>query len=156
MKQLLITIAAVVLVGCGESDHQHSHDHSHADGDHDHAESDGQDHDKELRAAETVVEAKKPEPARVKAPEISIWTAAFVGNIEAVKQQLAAGTDVNVKDDIGWTPLHAAAWHGQKEVAELLIVEGADVHVKDKEGSTPLHRVADRMIMQMQMRKSKL
>ena len=25
MKQLLITIAAVVLVGCGESDHQHSH-----------------------------------------------------------------------------------------------------------------------------------
>ena len=35
MKQLLITIAAVVLVGCGESDHQHSHDHSHADGDHD-------------------------------------------------------------------------------------------------------------------------
>ena len=25
MKQLLITIAAVVLVGCGKSDHQHSH-----------------------------------------------------------------------------------------------------------------------------------
>ena len=25
MKQLLITIAALVLVGCGEPDHQHSH-----------------------------------------------------------------------------------------------------------------------------------
>ena len=55
MKQLLITTAAVVLVGCGESDHQHSHDHgqSHAEGDHDHAESDGHGRDKELKAAKT-------------------------------------------------------------------------------------------------------
>ena len=56
MKHLLLTtIAAVVLVGCGESDHQHSHDHghSHAEGDHDHAESDGHGRDKELKAAKT-------------------------------------------------------------------------------------------------------
>ena len=56
MKQLLITIAAVVLVGCGESDHQHSHDHGHS-----HAESDGHDNDKELKVAETVAETEKPE-----------------------------------------------------------------------------------------------
>jgi len=48
MKQLLITIAALVLVGCGESP-----------------------------------------------PDISIHHAASVGKIEAVKQHLAAGTDVN-------------------------------------------------------------
>ena len=65
MKYLITTIAAVVLVGCGESDNQHSHDHghSHAEGDHDHAESDGHDNDKELKAAETVAETEKPELA---------------------------------------------------------------------------------------------
>ena len=109
MKQLLITIAAVVLVGCGDSDHQHSddHDHSHAEGDHDHAESDGHDRDKELNAAETVAETETPEPATVKAPDISIHRAVEQGNIEAVKQHLAAGTDVNAKDGIQ-TPLHYA------------------------------------------------
>ncbi|MDE2643131.1 MAG: ankyrin repeat domain-containing protein, partial [Verrucomicrobiota bacterium] len=50
-----------------------------------------------------------PEPPTAKAPEISIHKAAYQGNIEAVKQHIAAGTDVNAKDDSGWTPLHWAA-----------------------------------------------
>ena len=40
-------------------------------------------------------------------PSESINEAAAFGNIEAVKQHLAAGADVNAKDDNGWTPLHA-------------------------------------------------
>ena len=43
-------------------------------------------------------EAAKPEPPTVKAPDISIHRAAEQGNIEAVKQHLAAGTDVNEND----------------------------------------------------------
>ena len=35
------------------------------------------------------------------APDISIHDAAYEGNIEVVKQNLAAGTDVNAKDGIG-------------------------------------------------------
>ena len=93
MKQLLITIAALVLVGCGPP----------------------------------------------KAPEISIHEAAREGNIEAVKQHLAAGTDVNAKDDLdGMTPLHFAACRGNKEVVEPLIANGADVNAKDRNGITPL------------------
>ena len=42
-------------------------------------------------------------------PDISIHDAAYDGNIEAVKQHLAAGTDVNVKDKYGNTPLYKAA-----------------------------------------------
>ena len=61
-------------------------------------------------------------------PSVDIWTAAFDGNIEAVKQHLAAGTDVNVKDKDGWTPLHLAAWKSHKKIVELLIDKGANVN----------------------------
>ena len=45
----------------------------------------------------------QPEAPTAKAPDISIHDAAKEGNIEAVKQHLAAGTDVNTKDDAyGW------------------------------------------------------
>ena len=40
-------------------------------------------------------------------PSVDIHQAAYDGNIEAVKQHLDAGTDVNAKDD-GLTPLHEA------------------------------------------------
>jgi ankyrin repeat protein len=93
MKQILLTtIAAVVLVGCGES---------------------------------------------------SIHDAANGGNIEAVKQHIAAGADVNAKGEEGLTPLQYATFHGHKEIAELLIAEGADVNAKDdKIVGYPLHFAA--------------
>ena len=102
MKHLLITtIAAVLLVGCGE--------------------------------------VSNPEPLTAKAPGISIHRAAKYGKIEAIKQHLANGTDVNTRDNNKWTPLHYAAYYGHKVVAELLITEGADVDAKSDDGWTPLH-----------------
>jgi cytohesin len=77
------------------------------------------------------------------APDISIHVAAMSGNIEAVKQHIAAGTDVNAKDVFERTPLHIAALYGDKEIAELLIDKGADVNAKeDKYGRIPLHEAA--------------
>ncbi len=82
-------------------------------------------------------------------PSVDIHEAAENGNIEAVKQHLAAGADVNTKDSVagfrrerGWTPLHYAADKGRKEVAELLIDKGADVNAKTQDGDTPLHVAA--------------
>jgi len=69
-------------------------------------------------------------------PEISIHDAARNGNIKAVKQHLAARTDVNAKDEDGQTPLHAAR---KKEIAELLIAAGSDVNAVSVLGNTPLH-----------------
>ena len=66
----------------------------------------------------------------------SIHVAAAVGNIEAVKQHLDAGADVNAKMNNGSTSLHAAT---TKEVAELLIANGAEVNAKTRTGRTPLH-----------------
>ncbi len=92
MKHLLLTtIAAVVLVGCGEA-----------------------------------------------VKDVSIHDAAYFGNIEVVKQHLAAGVDVNLKTPTGLTSLHSAAFGDEKEVAELLITKGADVNAKYIKGETPL------------------
>ena len=71
-----------------------------------------------------------------------IHDAARKGDIEAVKQHLAAGRNVNAKDDKGRTPLQRSAREGHKEVAELLIAAGAALNSKDKEGKTPLHHAA--------------
>ncbi|SVA58445.1 uncharacterized protein METZ01_LOCUS111299 [marine metagenome] len=82
-------------------------------------------------------ESQSPEPPKVKAPDISIASAAFKGNIEAVKQHLAAGTDVNAQNLNGFYPLTSAASWGHNEIVELLIAKGADVNVKSS-GKTPL------------------
>ena len=74
--------------------------------------------------------------------DTSIQMAAEDGNIEVVKQHIAAGTDVNAKEEDG-TPLHYAAWNGHKEVVELLIAEGADVNAKTNDGKTPLDWAID-------------
>ena len=75
-------------------------------------------------------------------PDISMYDAAEVGNIEAVKQHLAAGTDVNAKDKDGWSPLHPASYEGHQEIVELLIAKGADVNARvelgPQQGMTPL------------------
>jgi ankyrin repeat protein len=68
------------------------------------------------------------------------------GNIEAVQQHLASGTDVNAKDNRGRTPLLWAAFTDRMEIAELLIAKGADVNAKSKEGKTPLDRAINKEV----------
>ena len=68
-----------------------------------------------------------------------IWTAAVSGDIEAVKQQLAKGVDVNAKNKDGASALHAAAIVGQYEVAELLIQKGANVNFRSNDGTTAMN-----------------
>ena len=75
------------------------------------------------------------------APSVDIWEAAKEGNIEAVKQHLATGTDVNAIDD-DWTPFKYAAHEGHKEITELLIAAYTDVNAKDNRSGTPLHFAA--------------
>ena len=101
-SQLIAIVAAVLVVGCGES--------------------------------------QQLTPA-----EVELQDAALDGNIEAVKQHIAAGTDVNAKVERGGTALHEAAARGHKEIVELLIAAGADVNAEiGKGGATPLNFVNPR------------
>ena len=78
----------------------------------------------------------------------ALLDAAKEGNIEAVKQHLANGADVNAKDD-GWTPLHNAAGYSTKEMVELLISNGANVNAKNEDGWTPLHDAATKEVAEL-------
>ena len=80
-----------------------------------------------------VVFLREPKP-----PKISIHQAAKDGNIEAVKQHLASGVNVNAKIKYGSTPLHWAASKVHNKTAKLLIKEGADVNAVNKDGLSPL------------------
>jgi ankyrin repeat protein len=70
--------------------------------------------------------------------ELSINTAASLGNTEAVKNHLSTGVDVNAQDDNGLTPLFNAAYMEHGEIVELLIGKGANVNAKSKHGDTAL------------------
>ena len=81
---------------------------------------------------------QSPEAFSAKASAISIRQAPWDGDIQVVKQHLAAGVDVDEMDLYGETSLHYAADKGHKEIVELLIANGADVNAKLIYGTTPL------------------
>lgn len=79
----------------------------------------------------------------VKAPDVDIHTAVLTGNQEALKQHIAAGTDINEKDPFGGSsPLISAAVFGKTEEARILIDAGADLNFQNNDGSTALHTAA--------------
>ena len=57
-----------------------------------------------------------------------------------IKTLIKKGTDINVKDDWGWTPLFYAVDNRFFNIAiQLLFKHGADPNVKDTIGWAPLH-----------------
>ena len=118
MKHILITtIAALVLVGCGNEDTEF---------------------EKNFQRITAEMEKRDESLSEVSR---GLFDAVDKGNIEGVKTQLASGADVNVHGSVGF-PLNRAALFGHKSIIELLISKGADVNVKDPQGGTPLHSVA--------------
>ena len=136
MKQLLITIAALVLVSCGES---------------------------QQTAAKPVISIHKA--ARVgKIEDVKkhlangadinarnndginplIW-AAVRNKMQTVALLIAKGADVNAKDKFNNTPMYRAAFAGRSEIVRVLIANGAGVNVKDAKDETPLD-AAERII----------
>ena len=75
----------------------------------------------------------------VKPPRTDLHVAVIQGNLKAVKQHIAAGSNLNVKDpNAGSTPLISAATFGKTEVARVLIDAGVDLNMKNNDGSTAL------------------
>ena len=140
MKQLLITIAALVLVGCADPEAEANKLFTEASQLVKDADSINEPYSLEAfykrKAAIDLIEkipAQYPQSSlsveiskgdfkiqsqsideirKKMKPEISIHDAAIDGIIEAVKQHLGAGTDVDEKNKYGDTPLILAANNG--------------------------------------------
>jgi uncharacterized protein len=75
----------------------------------------------------------------VKAPSVDIHTAVISENVDAVKQHIAAGSNINEKDPFGGSsPLISASLFGKTDIAKLLIDAGADINFQNNDGSTAL------------------
>lgn len=67
-----------------------------------------------------------------------LFAAVEANDIEAVKQAIEEGAEVNSKNRYGNTPLHWSAEHGHTEIVKLLIENAANVNDKDEDGIIPL------------------
>lgn len=65
---------------------------------------------------------------------------ALEGDVQAVRERLAAGDPPSLADRAGWTPLHFAAQGQHAEVARVLARAGGAVNARDSYGNTPLWR----------------
>jgi len=84
-----------------------------------------------------------PTKSGVKPPTVDIHTAIVSGNLEAVRQHIAAGSDINIRDPFGGSsPLISATVFGKDEIAKVLIDAGANLNIQNNDGSTALHTAA--------------
>lgn len=80
-----------------------------------------------------------PEPEVIpKGPDLSPHAAARQGAIDQLALHAEEGTDIDLRDDYGATPLHEAASAGREEVVQWLLDRGADVEARDESGFTPI------------------
>jgi ankyrin repeat protein len=62
----------------------------------------------------------------------------FCRDCEMVKILISDGVDVDVRDEVGRTPLFTAAKSGTSKMFELLLSNHADINARDSNGSTAL------------------
>ena len=68
---------------------------------------------------------------------MDLHAAIYSGDADTVRSAIQSGSDPNLKDPHGLTPLYTASKLGLKEIVEVLIEAGADVNV-DSLGITSL------------------
>ena len=120
MKRLLITIEALVLVGCGPSLYE--------------AAEEGKINEvKRLLADGADVNAKTDSFL-----ETPLHFATENGQKEVAIILIDKNADFNAKAKWDKTPLHGAAKTGRSALAKILIEAGADLNPKDFENKTPL------------------
>ncbi|MDB4668749.1 ankyrin repeat domain-containing protein [bacterium] len=141
MKSIIVPIvAAVLVVGCGES--QQSAPATETKPVEPVAEVPVQQLSPpvELKPVELIgeVPAQNVKPANPKADR-ALLDAAGNGNIEAARQAIADGADVDTLDKRGRAPIQNALHSNNIEAVKLLIDNGANLNTKAPNSWTPLY-----------------
>jgi len=139
MKHLLLTIiAAVLLVGCGESQSPEPPTAKAPDiSIHDAAKKGNLEVIKEHLSAGVDIHSKDERMGST-----PLHFAVMYSRRDAISLLISEGADVNAKNKYGDTPLHKSS----DFVVELLIEKGADINARNNRDETPLHQEAvDRM-----------
>lgn len=72
------------------------------------------------------------------APRATLHQSVQKGDLKAVQQHIAAGTDLNAKDRVGYTALQLAVLKGDLPVVKALVAGGADLNRTGPGGKTAL------------------
>ena len=75
---------------------------------------------------------------QLKTDDAGLLAAARTGHSGTVRDLIAAGANLNVKDEHGNTALIEAARNGHDDVVRTLLASGADATIKNDEGKTAL------------------
>ena len=62
----------------------------------------------------------------------------YDNDLEAFKKAFENGTDLNLQNKYGWTPLHIAIRRDRRDMVAYLLEQGADINKVDDVGWTPL------------------
>ena len=73
----------------------------------------------------------------------ALHMAAGEGHVPVTRLLLDKGWELDLADNIGWTPLHLAVGRGQVSMLQFLAGRGAEINTQDISKETPLHRAAD-------------
>jgi ankyrin repeat protein len=83
-------------------------------------------------------------PASLLSQQTELISKVYANDAEGVKGLIAAGTDLNEREEFySMTPLIVACSSGKDEIAGLLIENGADIHLKASNGATALIMAAN-------------
>ena len=60
-------------------------------------------------------------------------------SLKIIKEKLISSTNLNIRDNYGFRPLHFAVQNGEKEKVKLLLSAGVNTNAKTDHGFTPLY-----------------
>ena len=152
MKLILVTIAVVVLVGCGNPSKSLYEGIKNGHIEHiKKAISDGADVNSTInekvgssnrfynllrgKGFKSTAINKSSYPIFIAFSQITI---VHKGDIKVLRTLIDEGADLSVKGNTGNTILHNAVYSMRTDIVELLIKKGADVNAKYEDGETPL------------------
>lgn len=71
---------------------------------------------------------------------LALYYAAKANNVNAIRELVALGANIDTKRSGGNTNLHCTATRGADRATEALLLAGADLEMRNNDGATALHR----------------